>query len=57
VADNIADLRAQAERYLRLAKACTDAPMCASLTALAADSLERADKLSGDAQPLMTPTE
>jgi hypothetical protein len=36
MADTVARLRAQAERCLRLAKACSDIRMCESLTAVAA---------------------
>ena len=46
--DTVARLRAQAERCLRLAKACSDIRMCESLTAVAADSLERASQLASE---------
>jgi hypothetical protein len=48
MADTVARLRAQAEGCLRLAKACSDIPTRESLTALAADSLERASKLASE---------
>ena len=52
VADKIADLRARAGRCLRLARAYSDTQTWASLTALAADSLERADALVSSSEQL-----
>jgi hypothetical protein len=42
-------LRAQAERCLRLAKACTNAAVVASLTDMAANSFERANEMESGA--------
>ena len=52
VADKIADLRARAGRCLRLARAYSDTQTWASLTALPADSLERADALVSSSEQL-----